>query len=217
MRQIFDGRNCFFDLDLLILLLFGLRWQALPWQTSADEVHEHHTDLLQVIPARLLNAHVGVQAGVPRRSGQLLIVFVADVAARARVLVALGQAEVDDVDDVLLLADADQEVVRLYVAVQESALMDELYALQHLNRQHQDCLQSELASAVFIQVFETGPQQVHHEDIVISDLAKVVHLWHAHGPVKDPVQLRLVVKLRELRLCRLKLDRNILARLFVLC
>ena len=47
-----------------------------------------------------------VETGVTRCSSQRLIILEADVAARARVLVPFRQAEVNYVDDVLLLLDA---------------------------------------------------------------------------------------------------------------
>ena len=43
---------------------------------------------------------------------------------------ALSQAKIDDIDVVLLLADADQEVVRLDVSVQEMPRMHELNSLK---------------------------------------------------------------------------------------
>ena len=47
-----------------------------------------------------------------------------------RVSEALGETEVNDIDVVLLLANSDQEVVRLDVSVQEVAGVDELNALK---------------------------------------------------------------------------------------
>ena len=58
-----------------------------------------------------------VQAGVPCRASQLLIVFVADMPASARVLVSLRQTKVDYIDYVLMIADTDQEVVWLDISV----------------------------------------------------------------------------------------------------
>jgi len=58
------------------------------------------------------------------------------MASCPRVFVALSKAEVYDVDDVLLAAEPDQEVVRLDIPVQEAALVDEFDTLQHLNSNH---------------------------------------------------------------------------------
>lgn len=48
-----------------------------------------------------------VKASVPCRARELLIVLVADVAARPGVFVALRETEIDDVNHVLLLPQAD--------------------------------------------------------------------------------------------------------------
>lgn len=50
--------------------------------------------------------------------------------ARLGVSEALGQPEIDHVDVMLLLADADEEVVRFDVSVQEMARVHEFNALQ---------------------------------------------------------------------------------------
>lgn len=205
LRQFFYGRNGLFYFDLFILLLFRLRRETLPRQASSDEIHKHHADLLKVVPSGLLDAQVCIQTSVPSRPCQLLIVLVADVSASPRVFVALGEPEVDDVNDVLLRGQSDQKVVRLYVTVEEPALVNKLNALQHLDRKHQDCLQRKLASTVLVQIFERRAKEVHHEHIVVSILAVVVHLGDADGPVEDLVELRLVVQLRKLSLGRLNL------------
>ena len=60
---------------------------------------------------------MGVYRCISRSSGQVLTVAIWDMLASLRVAEALGKAEVDDIDVVLLLADSDQEVVRLDVSV----------------------------------------------------------------------------------------------------
>ena len=86
-------------------------------------------DRLQVVAAALLIADVRVDRGVPRRPRQILALAEGDVLV-VRVLVALCEAEVDDVNVVLsALRASDQEVVRLDVAVDDSLLVDFLDAL----------------------------------------------------------------------------------------
>ena len=70
-----------------------------------------------------------VQRGVARGACEALVVLKADVAPSLGVFVALGEAEVYDVDDVLVLARANEEVVWLYVPVQEAVLVYEFYSL----------------------------------------------------------------------------------------
>ena len=62
-----------------------------------------------------------VERGVSRRAREVLVLPVRNVDVRPLVDVALGQAEVDDVDQVALLAQAHEEVVRLDVPVNQVA------------------------------------------------------------------------------------------------
>lgn len=66
------------------------------------------------------DADVGVDGGVARRAGQVLVLPVGDVLVRARVAVALGEAEVDDVHRVVVPPEPDEEVVGLHVPVDEA-------------------------------------------------------------------------------------------------
>lgn len=52
----------------------------------------------------LTNAQVGVDGGVAGGASEVLILAVGDVLVRSGVAVFLGQAKVDDVDQVALLA-----------------------------------------------------------------------------------------------------------------
>ena len=72
----------------------------------------------------LTNAQVGVDGGVAGGASEVLILAVGDVLVRSGVAVFLGQAKVDDVDQVALLAKSHQEVVRLHVSVDEVLQVD---------------------------------------------------------------------------------------------
>ena len=67
-----------------------------------------------------------VDGGVAGGASQVLVLAVGDVLVRAGVPVLLGQAEVDDVDQVALLAQAHQEVVGLHIPVDEVLGVDVL-------------------------------------------------------------------------------------------
>jgi hypothetical protein len=85
-------------------------------------------DGLQVVASGLLVADVRVERGVAGGAGQVLTFFEGDVFA-LRVLEALGETEVDDVDVVFGgLGGADEEVVRLDVAVDDALLVNLLDA-----------------------------------------------------------------------------------------
>jgi len=73
---------------------------------------------------------VGVYRGIACGSGEVFAISVGDVFAGLGVAEALGKAEVDHVHVVLFLADANQEVVRLDVSVQEVSAVDELDSLK---------------------------------------------------------------------------------------
>ena len=60
-----------------------------------------------------------VYGGVAGGASQVLVLAVGDVLMCAGVTVFLGQAEVDDVDQVALLAQSHQEIVRLHISVDE--------------------------------------------------------------------------------------------------
>lgn len=74
------------------------------------------------------DAQVGVDGGVAGGAGEVLVLAVGNVLVGAGVAVLLGQAEVDDVDQVALLAQAHQEVVGFHVSVDEVLGVDVLDA-----------------------------------------------------------------------------------------
>ena len=67
----------------------------------------------------------------------------------------LRQTEINNVYVVLLLADADEEVVRLDITMEEVPRMDKLNSLEHLIGQHKHCFKREFAFAVVEKVLET--------------------------------------------------------------
>ena len=136
MGEIFNCSHRFLDFDLLVLFLLCLRREALPRQSTLDEVHQDHADLLEVVAPSLLDAHMGVEAGITRRPCQLLVVFVADVPAGSRIFVSFRKAKVDNVYYMLMVTDTDEKVIRFNISVKEATLVDELDPLQHLNSQH---------------------------------------------------------------------------------
>lgn len=87
----------------------------------AEHTHSHlHRYLGQPLRVRCLtDAQVGVDGGVAGGAGEVLILAVGDVLVRSGVTVFLGQAKVDDVHQISLLAEPHQEVVRLHVSVDE--------------------------------------------------------------------------------------------------
>jgi hypothetical protein len=103
----------------------------------------------------LLNAKVGIDRGIPRCAGQLLVVSVGDMLTSFGVTVTLGEAEVNHMDDVmrLLLGDPDEEVIRLYISMDEVIVVKKLDSLEELVCYHKYRLQRELPLALSEQVF----------------------------------------------------------------
>jgi hypothetical protein len=93
----------------------------------------------------------------------------------------------------LLLAHADQKVVRLYIAMQKSLLVHVFNALQHLNADHQNCLEGELPTAILKEVLDRRTKQIHHKHIVVPFKAVMVNFRDANRSIKLPVEFCFVV------------------------
>lgn len=120
-----------------------------------------------------------VDTSVPGRARERLVVLIGNVFSRLWVSVALGESIVDDVDDILLLAMANEKVVWLHVPVDEVVIVEELQSLDHLVRYHQRRLYCEFAFAVVEQVLQRGAEQVHDHCVVVSLDAEPVDLRDA--------------------------------------
>ena len=74
------------------------------------EVHEDVSETLHIVPPALLDAEVGVDAGVSGGAGEVLVFSVGDVLVGAGIPVLLGQPKVDDVDQVAFLTQAPSRI-----------------------------------------------------------------------------------------------------------
>lgn len=134
----------------------------------------------QVIPTALFVTNMGVEGGISGSTSQVLALSEWDVLV-LRVLVALGQTEVDDVDVVLGgFSGSNQEVVWLDISVDNSLLMDLLNALDlkipwlvilsgliyHLMSNVQHCFQVKFAPALLEEIFERFSKEVHDHNVV---------------------------------------------------
>jgi len=140
-------------LDRVILLVLAATGQALPGERALDEVEKHVANRLQIVASTLLDTLVRGNRRISGGSSQVLAILVGDVLALA-VLVALGQAEVDDKNVVSRgLRASDQEIVGLDITVDDSLLMHLLYSLDELRADKQDCFKVELAATGLEEVF----------------------------------------------------------------
>jgi hypothetical protein len=202
--------------DLLLLLLLRDRAEALPGERAAEEVHEDVAEGLEVVAARLLDAEVVVDGRVARRAREVLVLALHDVHVSLRVALALREAEVDDVDDVRAAAEPHEEVIGLDVAVDEGLGVDVLDAEERLVRDREHRLEREAAPAAVEEVLEGEAEEVHDEDVLAALRegldALPADVGDADGALEDLLELRLLDELRVLRLRRLELHRNLLAR-----
>ena len=134
-------------LDVVVLLVLGATWQALPGELSFDQVEQNMTDSLQIVSPGLLDALVRGNRGISGRARQILSILVGDVLTFT-VFVALGQTEIDDVDIVpSSISSTDEEVIGLDITMDDALFVDLLDAADELTGDHQYCLQVKVALA----------------------------------------------------------------------
>ena len=140
----------------------------MPRQSTFEKVEEDEADGLEVIAPALLNAEMCIDTSVASRARQGLIVFVWDVLSCLWIAISLGEAEIDNVNNILLFAMTDEEVIRFHVSVNKVIIVQEFESLDHLVRDHQRRLYCEFALAEVECVFETGTKQVHDHGVVVA-------------------------------------------------
>lgn len=180
----FGGGHEFFVEYLFVLFLFVLGVHVLPGQLSEEEVDEHVEHALEVVPPALLDAEVRVDGGVAGGAGEVLVVLVGDVAAVE--LVLLGESEVDDEDGGALAVPADEEVVGLDVAVDETLGMDVLDPLQDLQADHDDGLQRKTLVELLEQRLQRLPQHLHYHHALLALSEILVDLAEKGATLRMP-------------------------------
>lgn len=83
--------------------------------------------LVCILQVHLTNSKMCIDGGIACCASQVLVLPVRNVLVCAGITVLLGQAKVNDVNQVALLAKPHQEVVRLYIS------MDEVLGVNVLN------------------------------------------------------------------------------------
>ena len=107
-----------------------------------------------------------IQACVSCCASQVLSISEWDVLAVRR-LVALGEAEVDDVNCVFsLVIAANQEIIRFDISMDDPLLVADLDSLDHLDGDVKASLEIKFSSALLEVVFETLTKEVHDHDVV---------------------------------------------------
>lgn len=147
--------NCHFlllFLDVIIFLILGSTWKALPRQGSSQEVEKHVTDSLKIVSPGLLISNMGVDTSISGSSSQVLSFSEGDMLT-LRVLVALGKSKVNNVNIILSgVRVSNQEVVWLNISMDNALFVHFLNSLDHLSGNAQNGLKVELAAALLEQV-----------------------------------------------------------------
>ena len=139
-------------------------------------------DGLEVIPAALLVSEMREDGGIPGGAGKILALTERDVLSFG-VLVALGEAEINDVNVVSgRIGAANQEVIGLDIAVNDALLVHLLNTANQLNGDHQDRLEVKVALARLEEVLKRRSKQVHHHHVEL-------HVGH-RGIRSDVVESR---------------------------
>lgn len=117
------GQNvhtCFhlFGKDCAIFFCFCLACQPLPRQRTTQEVDQHVTQRLQVVPPALFKSKVCVDRRVSCSALETAIFSIRDVPQRARVTVVLRQSKVNCVDKMIIGTQTHEKILGLDISVQ---------------------------------------------------------------------------------------------------
>jgi len=88
------------------------------------------------------------------------------------------------------------DVLRLHVTVDIALVVHELEAVDHLNADHQTCLDCKLLVAEVKQLFQIRAQHGHHHTVVVVLNAIPVNLAKARPIFQVPVDFGLILELR---------------------
>ena len=99
--------------------------------------------------------------------------------SRLGIPVPLREAKIDYVNNILLFAVSDKEVIRFHVPVDKVIVVQELQPLNHLVRDHQRRLYREFSFAEVESVLQAWPEQVHDHGVVVAFDAKPVNSWNS--------------------------------------
>ena len=178
--------------DLLVFLLLRRRFEALPREGATHEVHEDVAERLQVVPAALFHAQVGVNTGVAGGAGETLALLVRNVGPGAQVTILFGKSVVDEEEFIALAPDAHEEVVWFDVSVDEVLVVYVLDAGHHLVGEHQHRLQGERPRAEVEQVLHVRSEQVRDEYVISGVVrAEPAQVGHADAALEYTIQFTL--------------------------
>lgn len=128
--QILDRGGLLLLSNLLILLLVGSSFQALPRQATPEEVHEHMSQCLQVVPSRLLSPQMCIDAHVTSCARQTLALPIWYMLFGLRIAVLLRHSEINNVDNIssLGIGSANEEIIGFDIAINQVLFVNGLDA-----------------------------------------------------------------------------------------
>ena len=151
--EIIDFSHNLFFLDFLILFFDVPGLEVLPGETASQEVHKEVTEGLDIISSTLFNTKMSAHRSITSSTSQTLPFSVFDVIPR-RTHKLFSQTKINDVNTMSILLDADSEVVRLYISVDDSSGVNVLNSFDHLVSCHQHSLYGKLPTTLIKQIFE---------------------------------------------------------------
>ena len=178
-RQLLNRGLALFVPNFIVLFVLVFSLEALPRQLAFQKVEQDVANRLEVITTSLLDADVRVDRGVAGSSSQGLVVTVRDVLACLGVSVALRKTKINHVDHGGLIVDANQEIVRFHISVQEVLSVHEFDACDHLLSQHADRLQREATITELKQVLNRRAEQLHDHCLVVALDTVPIHVRNA--------------------------------------
>ena len=182
LAELVEASLQLFLLNILVLFILILTWEILPRERSSKEVDDHVTDCFQVISSRLFLTKMGGEGGVSGGSCQILTFYEWDVLS-LRILVALSQTEINDVDVVASGVCTDQEVIRFNVSMNYSFLMNLFNSFDHLLCNQATSFKVEFPFALHKEVLKTWPKHIHNHDMELILFIRfigsdIIELWN---------------------------------------
>lgn len=156
-----------------------------------------------------------VYRGVPRSTSQTLALSEGDVLVGARIPKPLGEAEVNDPDEIGRSAPPREKVVGLHVSVQEILRVHEFYAMDHLVCDHEHCFHTKSLPAGLKELLQTWAQQIYDKSVVILLHSAPVDCGDACSSLEYSIDFGLIYKLWMSRAQRFELDGDLLLGLGV--
>lgn len=151
-----------------------------PLQLLIQEVHHREVVGPDVVAARQVHIVVGVQGGEGDRASEVDFAALGQRLLGNLVEVALGQPEVHDVDAAGLAAQ--HEVRSLHVAVDEAPLVDLPNRGEHLGENVDRNFEAVVLLEAAAHLGQINCHQVHHDQVLLRIVDKVVHVGHVLQP-----------------------------------